>query len=141
MSINAIVSEGCSIEIEKADSPAEFEIIVGIATISGPGGQATIIDVSDLQSTAKEKRPGLTDFGAVTLEGSFIPNDPSQIRLFTAYKTHPSPTLNFRIRYSDSPESTFTFTAFVLGFSTSLGVDQKVSLTVNLETSGDVVLT
>lgn len=140
MSINAIVSEGCQIEIEKATSPTEYELIPGIASIAGPGGQAAVIDVSDLQSSAKEKRIGLADAGQLTLEGSFIPTDTVQGRLYTAWSTHPAPRLSFRISYTDSPVSTFTMNAYVLGFTTSLGVDAKVSLTVVLEIDGAPIL-
>lgn len=139
MSVNAIVSEGASIAIEKATSPNEYTTIPGIASISGPGGQAAVIDVSDLQSSAKEKRVGLTDSGQVTLEGSFIPNDAVQTRVHNAWKNREK--WGYQITFTDSPASTFTFDAYVLGFVTSLGVDAKVALTVTLEIDGAVTLT
>ena len=48
--------------------------IVGVKTWGGFGGISPVIDVSDLQSTAREKRIGLRDAGEVTLGINYNPS-------------------------------------------------------------------
>jgi len=44
-----------------------FETIPNVVSFQGPGGQASVIDVTNLASTAKEKRVGLRDEGQLSL--------------------------------------------------------------------------
>ena len=44
-----------------------FETIPNVVSFQGPGGQASVIDVTNLASTSKEKRVGLRDEGQLSL--------------------------------------------------------------------------
>ena len=48
-----------------------FETIPNVVSFQGPGGQASVIDVTNLASTAKEKRVGLRDEGQLSLSFQF----------------------------------------------------------------------
>ena len=61
MSSTAIIAQG--ITIARMGTTA-FETIPNIVSFQGPGGQAQVIDVTNLSSTAKEKRMGLRDEGS-----------------------------------------------------------------------------
>ena len=52
-----------------------FETIPNVVSFQGPGGQASVIDVTNLASTAKEKRVGLRDEGQLSLSLHFNPDD------------------------------------------------------------------
>jgi hypothetical protein len=58
--------------------------IAQINSYDGFTGEATEIDVTNLQSTAMEFRPGLQDFGDVTIEMQRDPSDPGQTELQAA---------------------------------------------------------
>ena len=47
--------------------------ILGVKNFSGFGGTSPVIDTSDLQSTAREKRMGLRDAGELTLGINYNP--------------------------------------------------------------------
>lgn len=140
MTTFAMKSEGLAFAIGDGNSPEVFTTIGEVATMDGPGGQAAVIDATHFGSTAKEKLMGLPDEGQVTLGGNFIgqnsPSGTSQIALRTA-RSNQSAT-NFKITFTDSPATIATFTAFVLGFSVSAGVDDKISYSCTLEVTGSV---
>ena len=133
-SLNA---QGVTIGRGDAASPEVFTSLGEVKSIQGPGGQATVIDTTNLSSTAKEKQMGLQDEGQVTLELNLDVDDAQQNGLRT---DRTNQTLrNFRITLTDSsPATTLTFAAYVLTFSIGAAVDDIVSASVTLEISGAV---
>ena len=132
----AIKSQG--IEVKRGDGQASesFTLIGEVVSIDGPGGQAQVIDVTHLKSTAKEKLMGLADEGQVSLGLNLVPGNAQQTGLRT---DRDNQTLrNFQIVLTDSGTTTLSFAAFVLGFSISASVDAKVDASVTLEVSGAV---
>lgn len=100
----------------------------------GPGGSATMYETTHLRSTAKEKKIGLMDEGQLTLSINWEPSDNGQqaARTARANRTEKS----FRLTYTDN--STATFDGYVMGMSSSGGVDNKVSGSITIEISGPV---
>jgi hypothetical protein len=103
----------------------------------GPGGSATMYETTHLQSEAKEKKIGLMDEGQLTLSINWEPSDAGQkaARDARAARTEKS----FRLTYTDN--STATFDGYVIGMSSSGGVDNKVSGSITIEISGPVEYT
>ena len=101
----------------------------------GPGGSATMYETTHLKSTAKEKKIGLMDEGQLTLSINWEPGDTGQqaARTARANRTEKS----FKLTYSD--DSTATFDGYVMGISSSGGVDNKVGGSITIEISGPVV--
>jgi hypothetical protein len=115
-------------------------LIGEIKSFNGPGGQAGDIDVTTLESTAKEFRRGLQDEGEISLECNFEPTDPGQIfcRVARAETGSPFGQRNFEIVFPNSPPTTLTFAAFVKGFAISGGVDDVNKLALALRVTGPV---
>ena len=134
MSSNALDSQGVTLEIT-SNSP--ILAIPEISNIQGPGGQANEIDVTDLNSTAKEFRMGLQDEGSITLDIMYIPANAAHAALRAARAAQALTT--FRLTFTDSPLTTWTFIAFVLGFEISNSVDDVTKASVTLRVSGAVV--
>lgn len=136
MPTNALKSQGIFVRFGDGGSPEVFTAIGEVVSIEGPGGEATIIDATHLQSTAKEKLIGLPDEGRVTLNVNLVPGDVGQIQLrndrLNATKR------NYKITLTDSPATNLTFAAYCMGFSISSGVDDKVSASIQLEVTGAV---
>jgi hypothetical protein len=135
MSSNAIEAQGVIIA---RGVGTVYTTIPEIKSFSGPGGSATIIDVTDLQSTAKEKRMGLPDEGQLQFTINYIPDNAvhqglRQDRMDRVER-------DFRITFTDnSPATTWTFSAFVSGFSVSGAVDNVVEAQVTLEITGAIL--
>ena len=101
----------------------------------GPGGSATMYETTHLRSEAKEKKIGLMDEGQLTLSINWEPSDPGQQEARQARADRAEKS--FRLTYSDG--SIATFQGYVMGMSSSGGVDNKVSGSITIEISGPVV--
>lgn len=135
MSSNALDSQGMIIQYDSGGSP-QWITITEVSEMSGPGGQAAEIDVTDLSSTGKEFRMGLQDEGQISLTVNYIPTDTSHSALRTRRANQ---TLtSFRILFTDSPQTTWSFSAFVLGLEISNSVDDVTKGTITLRISGSV---
>jgi hypothetical protein len=137
MSSNALEAQGMLIKIGNGASPEVFSTISEIKTFSGPTGSAAVIDVTDLSSTAKEKRMGLADEGQLSFTINYIP-DNTQHALLRTQRASREET-NFKMVFTDdSPSTTWSFSAFVTGFAVSGAVDNVVEATVTLEITGSI---
>jgi predicted secreted protein len=137
MSSNAIDAQGIVIAIGDGETPTEaFTTIPEVKSFSGPGGSASVIDVTDLQSDAKEKRMGLQDEGQLTLSINYIPDNAVHQGLRTDRANQTK--RNFRMTFTDTGATVWDFSAFVTGFSVSGGVDGVVEASVTLEISGAI---
>ncbi len=135
MATAAISSQNTVIARESDDTPGTYEDISEIRSFNGPGGQANVIDATNLASTAREKLMGLADEGQLSLDISYVPTDAVHQLLLEdrALKRKK----NFRITFSNST-SVATFAAYVLGFTVTGGVDQLVASTITLEITDSV---
>ena len=133
---NAINAQGVELQRGNGAVPESFAIVGEITNFDGPGGSASVIDVTTLQSLAKEKRMGLQDEGQFTFQMNLDPSDVQQAGLRTDRANR---TLrNFRLRLTDVSNTTLLFSAFVLEFKINGAVDQVVKASVTLEISGAV---
>lgn len=137
MSANALESQGMKIQIGDGATPTEvFTDIPEVKTFNGPNGSASIIDATDLSSTAKEKRMGLQDHGQLQFTVNFLPSDTNHALLMTAKSDRQA--RNFKLIFTDTPATTWSFAAFVTSVAISGGVDGIVEGNVTLEITGDI---
>ena len=137
MSSNALEAQGMLIKIGNGASPQVFTTISEIKTFSGPTGSAAVIDVTDLSSTAKEKRMGLADEGQLSFTINYIPDNTQHTLLRTRRASREE--TDFKMVFTDdSPSTTWSFSAFVTGFAVSGAVDNVVEANVTLEITGAI---
>jgi predicted secreted protein len=140
MSSNAIEAQGTLLKVRTSISPITFTTIPEVKSFTGPGGSAAVIDVTDLSSTAKEKRMGLQDEGQLSFTMNYLPDNSTHdyLRAIRAART-----INpFQLIFTDeSPATTWAFNAFVTGFSVSGAVDGVVEANVTLEITGAITET
>lgn len=117
-------------------TPVTYTTIGDVVSFSGFDGQASEIDVTDLSSTAKEFKLGLTDNGGVSVTLNTVKGDAGQVALQAAKDAGTSRT--FKLTLPSGTPSVATFTAFVKQMPVAGGVDAKVSSTVALRISGAV---
>ena len=129
MASNAIESQGVTLTWNS-------ELVGEITGFSGPGGSASIIDVSHLGSTRREKRMGLPDEGQLTLELNLVPGNAGQVALRNdrASRTQREVVLTL----TDAGDTTLTFQAYCTQLSIQGGTDAKVAASVSLEITGAV---
>jgi hypothetical protein len=133
MPSTAITAQG--ITIARMGSSA-FEAIPNVVSFQGPGGQASVIDVTNLASTAKEKRVGLRDEGSLSLTLHFDPDNAVHqgLRNDRANRTRQT----FRITFTDEDPTQWTLHGYVTQFSVQGGVDAVLEASVTIEIDGDI---
>lgn len=136
MSTNALNSQGVIIAISSSVSPDSFTTIPEVKSINGPSGSGSIIDTTDLSSTAREKVMGLMDEGQVSLDLNYIPNNAVHELLRNQRAT--KALCLFRITFTDSSSTKYTFSGYVTGFAVSAGVDASLAASVTIEITGAV---
>lgn len=113
-----------------------------VVGFNGPSGSASVIDITHLGSTAKEKMIGLRDEGQVSLD---IIYDTGATALHTALKDDRASRTKriFDIQLTDngavsSQPSAFYFSGYVTGLSLTGAVDDAVKGSVTLDISSAV---
>ncbi len=135
MANNVVNSRGVTVTIKIGSGTATK--ISGITDFSGIGsGSAAVIDITDLDSTSKEKMIGVMDEGQFKLSYNVIKNDAGQASLDTARAS--GAVCEIKVATSSD---TYTFTAFVLTNEKGGAVDKQLTGSAGLEISGSVVKT
>lgn len=119
-------------------TPITFTQVKNIKTVAGLDGSAADIDVSNLDSTAKENRPGLPDSGQWTMQVDDDPTDPGQIAVRAASQATPPTVKQWQVTYPNG--KVLTFTAWVKKYSVSAAVDQVIKGDIALRISGPYTL-
>ena len=145
MASSAIQSQGTVISCSTTyDSSATgYTAIKNVQSISGIGsGSASDIDVTDLQSTAKEYLTGLKDEGEISIALKYDYSDAGQGIIQTAVDN--SSLIYFDIEIPISGMTTgarFSFSGTPKSFSKDIGVDAVVDSTITVMISGSVTET
>jgi hypothetical protein len=114
---NAIETQGFYFRIGNEDSPLTYTEVKEVTSFTGFDGQAAEIDVTHLQSTAKEFLMGLQDFGTFSIECNYLPADSGQDKMRAAKTSRE--IQDFRVEFSDA--STATFQGYVTSAPVSGG--------------------
>ena len=136
MSSNAILTQGTKFAVSLEESPPNYQNIPEIRTIGGPDGQAPLIDVTDLDSTAREYKLGLKDEGAFSLGIMYIPTNTIHTLLRDAWSNRT--TLYFRITFADATTTTWEFEGIVQNMSGNINIDAVVESNITIKVSGSV---
>jgi hypothetical protein len=135
MANNVVNSRGATVSI-KVGTGASVKI-AGVTDFSGIGsGSASVIDVTDLDSTSKEKMIGVMDEGQFKISYNVVKGDLGQAALDTARASAAS----CEVKVVTSA-STYTFTAYVLTNEQGGAVDKQITGSAGFEISGSVVKT
>lgn len=134
----SVKSQGCTLALSDGASPEVYTSIANLVSFQGPTGSRQVIDATVLASTGKDKDVGIPDYGQITFEFNWSPAG-ADAALVDTWDNFIAGTLhNWRITFTDSPQTTFSFAAYVLNFSYSANLDDIVRGSVTLEISGSV---
>jgi len=119
-----------------AASTSSSALIGEVTDFTGPGGSAGVIDITNLQSTAKEKLIGLRDEGQLSMTLNFSATDVAQMNLRTdrAARTKKRVTMKF----VDTNTCIAVFKGYCLSYSISGAVDNKITANAVVEITGAV---
>lgn len=122
-----------------------MQTIGEITDFNGPGGQAAVIDVTNILSTAKSKLVGLRDEGQLSLSLNCNTTDTGQAGLLDDRAARTRNRFSIRLTDIATGSSAFpshvSFAGYVLGYSISGAVDNKVSANAVIEIDGPLTWT
>jgi len=113
-------------------TPATWAKVGNCKTFTGFDGKSDEIEVTDLDSQAKEFIVGLPDFGSFQVGLNWKNNDAGQAKMFALYEAQQ--VGNFKLVLPNG--RTATFQAYVIEFPISGGTNQTVQTTVTLRITG-----
>lgn len=135
MATTYIESQGVELQVGDGGDPTEtFALIPQVITINGPDGSASEIDVTTLDSTAREFAMGLADEGNIPFELVYDPDNTvhAGLRADRAART----LRNFQLVLTNNPATTFALSGYVTQFALTAGVDDVVRVSANIRISG-----
>lgn len=115
-------------------TPTTFTQIVNIKDFSGFDGSASEIDVTNMASTAKEFRLGLTDPGQFTINLDYDNTNAGHIALRS--KQVSGAISSFQLTLPNT--NVITFSGYVKKFSLAGGVDAVAKTAVDIRISGAI---
>lgn len=138
MTSTAISAQGTTVAMNTGTTQAPvLTEIKNVYEFSGFSGSASDIDVTDLQSTGKEYRPGLQDWDTVTMSININMAETSHQALLTAKKA--GALKEWTVTLSDG--TTLEFTGYVKNFPLSSAVDGVYQGSIDIKISGDIDVT
>lgn len=138
MASTAIAAQGATLEIDVAVAGTPDTAIKNIKSFSGFDGEAGEIDVTNLDSTAKEYRAGLQDFGSFSLEWNPDYADAGQNDMRSAQASGAVKTFLLTL-----PNGTTAQFAGIVKNASSIsgGVDAVLDGSVSIKITGSVTIT
>lgn len=125
---------GLAITASGTATPITFTNVANLKTYSGFDGSASEIDVTNLDSTAKEFRLGLVDPGQFSIEIDYDGANAGHVALRA--KQVSGVITPFKVTLPNA--SVITFNGFVKKFSLAGGVDAVIKTSVDIRISGAV---
>lgn len=131
----AITTQGTTIEVDIDGTPT-WTNISEPSSIGDIANTAPLVDVSHLQSPAKEYIGGLPDGDEIELQCNYVKNDAGQEFL----RDNQTTTQPFRVTYSNGDTDEFSGTILRAGKG-GLTVDSKVMFSARIKISGGITST
>jgi len=132
----AVTTVGTTIAIGDGGGTEVFTTIAGAKDFSGPSGSVSVIDVTALNDTAKQKMVGMEDEGQFSFNLNWNAADVQHALLRTNFAAQTQ--TNFKITLSDT--TVITFAAFITGFDHSGAVDGVYEASITLEITGAITI-
>jgi len=133
MATNAILGAGSSLKLGDGASPEVFTKIAEVLRVGAIGQSAAEIDVTSLDSTAKEYIAALPDGETVSITMNFV-GGTQQNALRDGVRT----TKNFVMEFSDNTKATFSMV--ILGFlRDETSPESQLTASVNGRITGPIV--
>lgn len=122
-------------------STSSTALVGQVTGFNGPSGSAGVIDITNLQSTAKEKLIGLRDEGNITLDVLYAPGSTNtgqgNLQVDRATRTRRA----WVIDLNDASSSRMHGKGYCSGFSITGAVDDAVKASITIEIDGAVTNT
>lgn len=111
---SAVLGSGATLQLGNDASPQVYTTIAEVLRCGPIGSTNPEVDVTNLDSTAKEYIAGLADGNTVDFDVNFLPGSAQQTTLRTSQAA--GATVNLRMVWQTSPNTQAQFDLVLLGF-------------------------
>lgn len=141
MSTQAKLGYQTFLQREDPNNPGTFNNVIEILDIKGPGSKVDAKDATSMSSASgvREYIAGLEDPGQVQVTVNWVPGDVQHAGILSdkSNKT----TRNWRIAFpAGFSKSNFAFAGFVIDFSPSYPIDDKIQAQLTIQITGPSTL-
>ena len=134
---SAVLGKNATLQLGSGASPQVYTTIAEVFRCGPIGSTNPEVDVTNLDSTAKEYIAGLADGNNVEFDVNFIAGNTQQESLRTSQAA--GSTVNLSMVWQTSPNTTATFALVLLGFQMGeTSAEAQVSATVSGRISGAI---
>jgi len=134
MATAAKAGKGTKIGLGNGAGTEVFNAIAEILTVSGPELSAETIEVTNLDSLAKEYIGGMPDGGSIQLEMNWISGNTYQAELRDRVES--AEVGNFLIVWPNTPATKVLFAATVESWSINTEANSAITASVTMKISG-----
>jgi len=140
MTTSAFIGAGnVAFSVASTSSPASYDALPEVISISGLGAQNELVDATHFDSTAREYIAGLADGVEVTVECNYVQNNAIQERIVADVAARN--TVNCKAVFDfASPQSSFSFAAVALGWQIAPSVDDRQTISFTFKISGSITV-
>lgn len=124
--------------LNTAASPNAYVTIPKVVSLSGPSSSRSEIDVSNMDSTAKEFQLALVDHGTIDAAIVFDERVAAHAQLRTDFNANTERT--WRITDAGSPQKNYTFSARIQSLPLDFATDEVVRVNMTLRITGAVTV-
>ena len=136
----AVLGSGATLQLGSGASPQVYTTIAEVLRVGPIGSSNPEVDVTNLDSTAKEYIAGLADGNTVEFEMNWVAGNTQQQSLRTSQAS--GSTVNMKMVWPVSPETTAVFDLVLLDFSMGdTTPEAQVTATVSGRISGSIAWT
>lgn len=129
------VADGTTISRSNSNSPLTYTAFPQVISIGPVGKARSLIDVTNLSSTAREYKKAIVDGQEIQVVMQYDPDNTVQANLRTDCDSENA--VGFRITFPDSPAQTCTFNAQVMNWELAgIEIDNVITLTVTMKPTG-----
>ena len=134
---SAVLGSGATLQLGSGASPQVYTTIAEVLRVGPIGSSNPEVDVTNLDSTAKEYIAGLADGNTVEFEMNWVAGNSQQQSLRTSQAS--GSTVNMKMVWPVSPETTAQFDLVLLDFSMGdTTPEAQVTATVSGRISGSI---
>jgi hypothetical protein len=131
------VADGTKIARGDGASPEVFTDVPQVTSITPVGQERSLIDVTNLDSAAREYMKAIKDGQEINIEAQYDPDNAVHSGLRTDLNAETS--RNFRVTFTDSPAQTVSFAGMVTNWSiVDISIDNVLTLNVTIKPTGDL---
>ena len=139
----AIDGHGTTLHYKTTEGGAAYgDAIIQVTSITGGGISRGMIETTHMTSTSRSHIPaGFYEGQEISLDIQYDP-DAATHSVFTTAITAASPTeYIWKISYTDSTPTTYEINGYVSGFEVTAEMEDLLTASVTIRTTGDVTIT